>query len=735
MPNGKIDKQTIKFLDGKYKFDEKYSNREEVEEGIVTVDGKILSKIKIKNKNGENLEEYYKWQFLFSIIQSGLYSKDYIGAEIYFPKGNKNSAPLRIDACIFDDKGWLEHYKKWRTSKNDESVDWLRKHLVAIIEFKNENQKDIRKVFTSQIKPEVKESESQYCLGFYYDRERLYIFQKKNEVISRYDESKNRKDSMGSIIDLSLDLMDGYLLIPSFEQLIKRVNTSLEIDRSKRIVSDLDIITGAHSVQINDAISNILRTLDKVGLVNQKGYEIVIQILALKIFDEKRSEEYKKYLQFYETQKEIEKFRLMFYINESESHYRRLSDPSIQEFIKRMQTLYDDASTKYINILKNPIINWKDEGQIRAISSVVENLQDYSFIRSYKTDLYQLVFHKFASSFTKSEKAQFPTPIPLIDFLVKIVNPVSGESIIDPTVGIGDFLSLSYVNSEPKLNDNEIYGIDNDEQMIMLAQINMLLNGDGNAILKHKPDKGSILYKFNKSKELVELDPIQHKNGNWDSWVDETKLMKFNVVLTNPPFGEDRSYEVNNSRDKEIIEMYELWNYTNRKKTIDLGLVFLENAYRLLKTEGKLGIVLSNSILSTGTKNKDPKGFRLARKWLLNNMRIVAVFDLPPNVFAEVGVNTTLLVGYKPEQNELKKLKEQGYKIFVKDIKRVGYEIRTSKRVKYYNPIYKINEKTFEIENDQFGNPKLDEEFSDTIKEFKEWAKLQESSLVKLFGD
>lgn len=134
--------------------------------------------------------------------------------------------------------------------------------------------------------------------------------------------------------------------------------------------------------------------------------------------------------------------------------------------------------------------------------------------------------------------------------------------------------------------------------MIMLAQLNMLLNGDGNSILKYKPDKGSIVWKFDDRNNLVKLNPSIHKNGNWDEWKDETKLKKFDVVLTNPPFGEDRKYEPRNQVDKEIIEMYELWNIARSGNWIDLGVVFLENAYRILKPGGRMGIILSNSIAS-----------------------------------------------------------------------------------------------------------------------------------------
>ncbi len=114
-------------------------------------------------------------------------------------------------------------------------------------------------------------------------------------------------------------------------------------------------------------------------------------------------------------------------------------------------------------------------------------------------------------------------------------------------------------------------------------------------------------------------------------------------------------------------------------------------------------------------------------------MRLVALFDLPSNVFADAGVNTTLIVAYKPSAVELKKLKEKNYNVFVKDIHKVGYEIRTSKRVKFFSPIYKIDQQTFEVEQDGEGNPLLDEEFTATVTEFKEWCLGQEKTLQDLF--
>ena len=56
-----------------------------------------------------------------------------------------------------------------------------------------------------------------------------------------------------------------------------------------------------------------------------------------------------------------------------------------------------------------------------------------------------------------------------------------------------------------------------------------------------------------------------------------------------------------------------------------------------------------------GTIPAPAKGYKWqkVREWLMEGMRIVALFDLPSNVFAETGVNTSILVAYKPKAAEL----------------------------------------------------------------------------------
>lgn len=706
----------MNFTEAKIEFDSKYRNTNEYE--CFLPDHLTLSKrTSLKKKDGSRNEQYYKWQFIYSIVHAGLYPKDLIGTEINFPKGNKSSSSIKIDAAIFDDSVWFDKYKDYHQNNNSDSLDWLRKHMVVAIEFKKEDNKNVSEVWDKQLKAYMKESEADFCLGVLYDTERLYLFRKQNNKFLRYSDEYNTKGTDSGTKEMSLHLPDPYRNIPNLEKVLNWSGTK-ETDRSKRNINDLEVISGLQSTQINDAMSAILRTLDKLGMVNQNGFELLVQILSLKIFDEKRNEKQPNR-------------KLDFFIRSEERQYVQLADSGIQNFLCRITSLKEEASGTYYRILKDNLLDVKNEKHVRILIEVVTQFQDYSFVNSQKTDLYQLVFYKFAGQFSKDHNAQFVTPLPMIDFLVNIVNPRNGETVIDPTVGIADFLSVSYVNSHSKLDDKNIFGMDIDDQMVMLATLNMLLNGDGNAkIVSQSDGYGSLLTKFDNTGEPIQLIPSMNQYGEWDNRADNKKIKKFDVVLTNPPFGEDRAFTPKDQKDKDVIECYELWKLYGQKgknaTKIDLGVIFLENAYRILKENGRLGIVLSNSIASIDTH-------RIARQWLMEKMRIVALFDMPANVFAETGVNTTIIVAYKPSNEELERLKEQNYEIFVRDIKKVGYEVKTSKRVKYFSQIYKINYQTFETEIDKEGNPLLDEEFTQTISDFRKWCLSQEKTLQDVF--
>lgn len=666
-------------------------------------------------KDGSYNEQYYKWQFLNCFVESGLCSKDYIGVEVQFPKGNKNAAGIKLDGAIFDDKDWFSHYKALHTKKDDskwDDLNWLKEHLICGIEFKKEGSKDVKGVFNSQLKAYMNESSKNVVFGILYDEGRLYLFKNVGKSYMRLSDEFNVENKGKT--EPTFDVPDAYANLLSFDEMVNYDNASKNIiDYSSRSIDELSIISKTDSKKLNDALYQILHTMDKCGLVNQKGYNILIQLLALKIYDEKHNTA-----------------NLKYYINPDEQNYKTIADDGIQEFIARIDKIKKAAKTDYQKILNENHFDNKNENQIKVVIEIVKQFQNYCFTNSERNNLYQLVFYRFASQFSKADNAQFVTPLQIIDFIVDMVNPKHNESIIDPTVGIADFLSVSYVKSDGKLDDKNFYGLDIDEDMVKLATLNMLLNGDGNATIEVQSDGlGSINTKFNDKGKLTKLIPRTAKqehnyNGNWDNRVDGDYLKKFDIVLTNPPFGEARSW-VPTGKEKEIAECYELWNRYNQTK-IDLGVIFLENAVRVLKENGRMAIVLSNSIASIDSHKE-------ARKWLCENMRIVAIIDLPPNIFAEAGVSPTIIFAYKPSKDELAALKENNYQVFSKEIKKVGYEVKTKNKVKCFETKYKLNPQTFEKEINPDGTAKLDEEFTETVAEFKQWCNMQEDTLKRLF--
>lgn len=705
----------ITFENEKILFDDKYRTAKEIDCFLpvhLTIGGKENDLYK---KDGSHNEQYYKWQFLYCFVSAGLCSKDFIGVEVSFPKGNKNSASIKLDAAIFDNKDWFEHYSALHTKKDDskwDELNWLKEHLICGIEFKKEGSKDIKGVFNSQLKAYMNESSKETVFGILYDEGRLYLFKCIGKQYLRLSDEFNIENK--GKIDATYDVPDPYVNLLSFDGMLKYNSIASQLtDYSGRHLIDLGIISKTDSRKLNDALYQILHTMDKCGLVNQKGYNILIQLLALKIYDEKHNDG-----------------DLKFYINPDEMNYTALTDDGIQDFLNRLEKLREDAKTAYIKILSENYFNNANANQVKVAIQIVKQFQNYSFTHSERNNLYQLVFYKFASQFSKADNAQFITPLQIIDFIVDIVNPKHNESIIDPTVGIADFLSVSYVKSDGKLDDTNVYGMDIDEDMVKLTTLNMLLNGDGNATIEAKSDGlGSILSKFGDDGKILELVPKTESrphnyNGNWDKRVDGKKLKKFDIVLTNPPFGEARSWIPADS-EKGIAECYELWNRYKQTK-IDMGVIFLENAVRVLKENGRMAIVLSNSIASIDAHSE-------ARKWLCENMRIVAIVDLPPNIFAEAGVSPTIIFAYKPPKKELEKLLKSNYQVFSREIKKVGYEVKTKNKVKYFETQYKINPVTFEKEINTDGTAMLDEEFTETVKKFKVWCNTQEDSLKKLF--
>lgn len=382
----------MNFSEAKQSFNAEYSTKNTLTKSLVTVDGKFIEDIAIKGVRNKPNEEYYKWEFIYSLIASKLYPRDCIGTEIYFPKGNIQSTPIKIDAVIFSSVSWLDYYKKYREQNDQDALEELRRLAIVVIEFKREG-KTIEKIFSSQIKAAIKEPDSDFVLGVYYDSGRLHLFKKINNEISRYNNSLNIPKSQRILERFQLEITDPYYIIPSHEDLLHIKQSHRVLERDELKVEDLDTIYTITDENIKNSLNLILRTLDSVSLFNEEGYLILIQLIAVKIFDEKQSE--------------LHGSTLRFFIKENEVLHNSLAESQVQEFVTRLKGLFGEAKRYYKNILLEEKIEWKNIRHIRAATEIVRQFQVYSFVKSRKTDLYQLVFYNFATRFKKDENAQF----------------------------------------------------------------------------------------------------------------------------------------------------------------------------------------------------------------------------------------------------------------------------------------------------------------------------------------
>jgi len=705
-------------------FDKKFSILEEIDRNFYEKEIGVVafnSKAPAKDKQNNFSEEYIRARFVYSLVYSGMYSKEYICIEFGFPKGNGGKS-LNPDIVVFKNKDWLKDYEKAKASKNFATI---RKNILAIFETKK-NNKSVGDALENQLRPAMAENESnERIFGIYFDNKSDILIFKKigNSEIRRFNEE--REIQQDGIIGLNLDNRDPLIDLPSQKNFIEN-NQSIS-DLTKLKLDSLDAIDEAN---FSDLINNLKRAKDSIKPESPE-HPLIVEFLTLKVFDEKRSKRDNSFLKFYITLEE--------------------KSDSKEVFRERINQLYKDAEKEYKNVLgglrrlftfdnKQRPTKPNDE---KFLIALIEIFQQRAILKAKNESFNQIIFNNFGSEKQKAEKGQFFTPIPVVKNIIKMLNPIKGEELCDPCCGICDFPAMAFRHSHRKdkdypANANNFYGFDLEPDNMKLAELNLVLNGDGGAVLQNM---NSLSQKMLTNGDVIKEGDFVNKKNNinqyesssWEHVTDKNKdLKKFKIIATNPPFGKGRDLKTGAKGKwdlpKETVELYETYKIKKEPDSkgkitypdsMDMGALFLENAYKILEDGGRMGIVLSNSIASI-------KEWQNVRKWFIERMRIVATFDLPANTFGETGVATTVIIAYKPKAEEQHLLKKD-YEVFVKEIQNIGYEVKTVKRSVHFAPQYIINEETFE------KTSQLNEDFSAMQSEFKEFLQRQEEEIKKAF--
>lgn len=332
--------------------------------------------------------------------------------------------------------------------------------------------------------------------------------------------------------------------------------------------------------------------------------------------------------------------------------FRAGINESPKEVKRRILDIFEKVKSKY-----KEVIDFSDKISLdeKSLLYVAGELQNYCITESER-DVIADAFETFIGYSLKGAQGQFFTPRNVVKLMVEIINPTADELVIDPACGSGGFLveSLKHVWnhldkqaekfgwSDLALHEEKIAtaihnirGVEKDEFLSKVAKAYMAIIGDG---------KGGIF-----CEDSLELPK------NWKEKTQQNiELGKFDVLLTNPPFGKDIKVI-----GEEKMKQYRLgykWKEDDRdfettnklKKEEQPQILFIERSLQLLKDGGRMGIVLPETFFHA------PK-LRYVMDFIRSH-NIQWLIDLPHNTFRphnNAKCVVVILQKDKPQQPEI----------------------------------------------------------------------------------
>jgi len=282
----------------------------------------------------------------------------------------------------------------------------------------------------------------------------------------------------------------------------------------------------------------------------------------------------------------------------------------------------------------------------RLLVDLIDKETWVSMSADVKGDAYEGLLEKNAQD-TKSGAGQYFTPRPLIQAIVDVMAPKPGETVSDPACGTGGFLLAAHdyvVKHNPnltkpqkrKLKEETFKGWELVQATARLCAMNMLLHGIGSQDFE----------------PIVVSDSLAADPGE-----------RFNLVLTNPPFGKKSSTTIvgvvapaiHGSRDistsmhvrgkvskeRDIVERGDFWTSTSNKQ-----LNFVQHVKTLLKQNGRAAVVVPDNVLFEGGAGET------IRRKLLQECDVHTLLRLPTGLFYAQGVKANVLFFDKKPASE-----------------------------------------------------------------------------------
>jgi type I restriction enzyme M protein len=296
--------------------------------------------------------------------------------------------------------------------------------------------------------------------------------------------------------------------------------------------------------------------------------------------------------------------------NELEVHYRHLLD----ELGKRSGML-GIVFRKAQNRIQDPA------KLRRLIVDLIDRETWLTLDADVKGDAYEGLLERNAQDL-KSGAGQYFTPRVLISGVVDVMRPEAGMMICDPACGTGGFLLAAYewITRNGGLLDPEqrkhlrfeaLKGWEIVDNTARLCVMNLLLHGIG------AEDADS---------PIAVEDALKADPGD-----------RFEMVLTNPPFGRKSSMTFVNAegeaeREDLVVVRDDFWASTSNKQ-----LNFLQHVKTLLKPGGRAAIVVPDNVLFEGGAGET------IRRKLLHECDVHTLLRLPTGIFYAHGVKANIL--------------------------------------------------------------------------------------------
>ena len=260
------------------------------------------------------------------------------------------------------------------------------------------------------------------------------------------------------------------------------------------------------------------------------------------------------------------------------------------------------------DIFKNAYLPYRDPETLRAFLKIID---EFNYDHSERLgDAFEYLLSVLGS---QGDAGQFRTPRHIIDFMVAVIDPKNGDTVLDPACGTAGFLISSYkhiVKANTDANGNStltpddkgrlaknFLGYDISPDMVRLSLVNLYLHGFTDP-------------------HIFEYDSLTSQD-RWNEYAD--------VVLANPPF----------MSPKGGIKPHNRFSVQSKRSEV----LFVDYMAEHLTPHGRAGIVVPEGIIF-----QSQSAYVQLRKMLVEDY-LVAVVSLPAGVFNPYsGVKTSILI-------------------------------------------------------------------------------------------